>query len=85
MGLFLFHRRSLICAFVIRGVQARTLAQHLLEICRATVLLQQVAKSLVGQFLDRFYAVEREPMHSLPSLTIEYDALSDLACGCASD
>src|SRR4029077_5229373 len=44
------------------------------------VLLQQVAKSLVGQFLDRFHAVEREPMQSLPGLSIEYDALADLAC-----
>jgi hypothetical protein len=44
-------------------MQSRTLAQHLFEIGRSTVLLQQAAKSLVGQ----------------------YDALSDLARGCASD
>ena len=44
------------------------------------VLLQQVARSLVGHFLDRFHAVEREPMQSLPGLNVEYDALADFAC-----
>ena len=40
----------------------------------------EVARSLVGHFLDRFHAVEREPMQSLPDLNVEYDAIADLAC-----
>jgi hypothetical protein len=59
-------------------MQARTLAQHLFEIGRATVLLQQVAKGFVSQLLEGFHAVEREPVQSLPGLAVEGDPLADL-------
>ena len=51
-------------------------APHLLETGRTPVLLQQIAKGFVRQFLERFHAVEQEPVQSLPSLAIEYDALA---------
>jgi hypothetical protein len=70
---------SAIRAFVIGRMQPRTLAQHLLEIGRATMLLEQIAERLVSQFLKRFHTVEREPVQGLPGFAIEGDAFADLA------
>ena len=60
-------------------MQACTLAQHLFEIGRATMLLQQVAKRLVSQLVEGFHAVQRKAVQSLPGLAVEDDPLANLA------
>jgi hypothetical protein len=41
------------------------------------MLLEQVPKRLIGQFLQRFQAVERELVQCVPSLAVELDPAAD--------
>jgi hypothetical protein len=61
---------------VVGRIAPRTLAQHLLEIGRAQVLLQQIAERFVRQFLQRFHTIERQAVEGLPGLTVKDDALA---------
>ena len=66
------------CAFdtVIRRLAASALQKSLLECFRAVVLLQQIGKSLIGEFLETPLKVACESLERKPGFVIKLDAFA---------
>src|SRR5262249_3923875 len=63
-----------VCGRARRGTRA--LAQRRLQIGRAPMFVQQVAKGLVGELLEGFHRLVPEQVERLPGLGIEFHELA---------
>src|SRR5215471_19221257 len=59
---------------IVGGMRPHALAQHLLQCDRAAVLLEQIAKRFVREFLDARHPIPRQPIEGRERLAIEADA-----------